>query len=224
LFLSGAALATPTIKGKIGEWKVSFLLNRLNKSEYFVFNDLLLPTKHGTSQIDHVVVSIYGVFVIETKNYKGWIFGKEKSKQWMQVIYKRKQRFMNPIHQNYGHIKALEEVLGKTYTHPFCSIISFSTRSTLKEIAIVSPLVHVVSSIQLLHTIRMYDERLISNANMKGIIYKLNHYNIEGKQMRQSHISRIKQAQELKRQKVKNMTCPECGGELMDRIGKHGAY
>lgn len=56
--------------------------------------------------IDHVVISKYGVFVIETKNYRGWIIGNEKSEYWTQVIYKRKERLYNPIKQNYGHIKA----------------------------------------------------------------------------------------------------------------------
>ncbi|MGR9048743.1 NERD domain-containing protein [Halobacillus faecis] len=220
----GGTLANPVVKGKIGEAKVSLLLKRLNKNEYYVFNDLLLETEKGTTQIDHVVVSVYGVFVIETKNYKGWIFGAERSKKWTQVIYKRKHTFMNPIHQNYGHMKSLEEVLGKTYAHPFCSIISFSSKSTLKDITIASPLVHIVNNFHLLNTIKMYDERLISHANMKGIIYKLNHRNIEDRQTREDHVIKIKEKQELNRQKVKEMKCPDCGGELIDRIGKHGAY
>ena len=131
---------------------------------------------------------------------------------------------MNPIHQNYGHVKALENVLGKTYTHPFCSIISFSQKATLKEISIASPLVHVVHSVNLLKTIKMYDERLISNANMKGIIYKLSHFNIEGKEERKTHVRHIKETKEMNRIKVEKMECPKCGGVLIHRIGKHGSF
>ncbi|MEC3883926.1 NERD domain-containing protein [Halobacillus sp. HZG1] len=217
-------LANPVVKGKIGEAKVSLLLKRLNESEYYVMNDLMLKTEKGTTQIDHVVVSVYGVFVIETKNYKGWIFGDEKCKKWTQVIYKKKHTFMNPIHQNYGHIKGLEEVLGKTYTHPFCSVISFSSKSTLENITITSPMVHVVNTSHLLNTIKMYDERLISNANMKGIIYKLHHHKIEDRQMRENHIIKIKEKHEHRRQLVNGMICPDCGAGLIDRIGKYGAY
>lgn len=64
--------------------------------EYTVLNDVILPTQAGTTQINHIVVSPYGVFDIETKNYKGWIFGGVKSTQWTQNIYGRKSNFMNP--------------------------------------------------------------------------------------------------------------------------------
>ncbi|MED4785238.1 nuclease-related domain-containing protein [Brevibacillus choshinensis] len=82
-------LKSATVKGFIGEKTVSTLLGRLEKQKYRVLNDLLIPTATGnTSQIDHVIVSEYGIFVIETKNYKGWIYGDEDSQYWTQVIYK----------------------------------------------------------------------------------------------------------------------------------------
>ena len=95
---------------------------------------MYVPTKKGTSQIDHVVVSSKGIFVLETKNYTGWIFGSENSQNWTQVIYKRKEKFYNPIWQNFGHIQALKEYLGENTTQdiPFSSIIVFSNEATLK--------------------------------------------------------------------------------------------
>ena len=93
----------PTIKGWVGEKKVARYLRRLSE-EYTVLNDVILPTETGTTQIDHIVVSPYGVFVIETKNYRGWIFGGEKSAQWTQNIYGHKRSFMNPLRQNYAHV------------------------------------------------------------------------------------------------------------------------
>lgn len=54
----------------------------------------------------------YGIFVIETKNYKGWIYGSERDRQWTQVIYKRKERFQNPLRQNCRHTKVLSELTG----------------------------------------------------------------------------------------------------------------
>lgn len=66
--------------------------------EYLIYHDFYVEKKDGkTAHIDHVVLSKYGIFVIETKNYKGWIFGNETQKNWMQVIYKKKTRFYNPI-------------------------------------------------------------------------------------------------------------------------------
>ena len=66
------------IKGAIGEETVAFRLARLPKSEYKVINDLVLSSVSRTSQIDHLIISDYGLFVIETKNIKGWIFGRER--------------------------------------------------------------------------------------------------------------------------------------------------
>ena len=79
-----------------------------------------MPLPDGTTtQIDHIVVSQYGVFVVETKTYSGWIFGDEKSKDWTQSIYHKKSRFQNPMRQNYKHICALADNLGidKSYFH-----------------------------------------------------------------------------------------------------------
>lgn len=83
---------SPRVKGKIGEFNVYSRLNFLNQAEYKILNNVLIYTKDGRSvQIDHIIVSVYGIFVIETKNYKGWIFGNENSENWMQVIYKEKK-------------------------------------------------------------------------------------------------------------------------------------
>ena len=67
--------------------------------------------QNETTQIDHILLSPFGVFVIETKNYKGWIFGGERQKTWTQKIYKKSFKFQNPLHQNYKHQKVLEAVL-----------------------------------------------------------------------------------------------------------------
>ena len=67
----------PEIRGHIEEKKVSAFLATLPSYEYKIFNDILLATESGTTQIDHIVVSRFGIFVIETKNYRGWITGNE---------------------------------------------------------------------------------------------------------------------------------------------------
>ncbi len=84
----------------------------LDKSVYFPLNNLTLPTTNGTTQIDHVVVSRYGIFVIEAKNIDGWIFGDERSPQWSIFKPGRKFKMRNPLHQNYRHVKAISEFLG----------------------------------------------------------------------------------------------------------------
>jgi len=101
----------PKIKGAIGEKRVIRQLSKLPPEEYKVLNNIMIKTDKGSTQIDHVVISIFGIFVIETKNYNGWIHGSENSEYWTQSIYKNKSSFRNPIRQNRAHIYALKEVL-----------------------------------------------------------------------------------------------------------------
>lgn len=80
----------PAIKGFLGEKSVAAVLAGLDKKKYLVLHNILLQAGAKTTQIDHIVVSNYGVFVIETKNYKGWILGNEKDENWTRVIYRRR--------------------------------------------------------------------------------------------------------------------------------------
>jgi hypothetical protein len=107
--------SSPSFKGWFGEMMVVRAgLRKLDPTRYRHFHDLYLrhPDGHGTTQIDHVVVSPFGIFVIETKNYRGWIFGSEKQREWTQQIYRKRSRFQNPLHQNRLHVRALMRFLG----------------------------------------------------------------------------------------------------------------
>ena len=95
------AIYRPSILGNRGEAKARSILSKLPESDYIVRNDILLNTEHGTSQIDHVVVSVYGIFVIETKNIRGWILGDQYGDEWVKNVYGNKYRFRNPLKQNY---------------------------------------------------------------------------------------------------------------------------
>ena len=102
----------PKIKGNTGEGLVNLAAKfRLDSAVYHLIKDVTIPSKNGTTQIDHIIVSKFGIFVIETKNYKGWIFADAKSQKWMQVHFKQKHQFQNPLRQNYAHICALSELL-----------------------------------------------------------------------------------------------------------------
>ena len=127
-----AYLKSPTTKGARGEARVRRRLNKqLPKSEYEIYNNVTLPSVMGDTQIDHIVLSRYGVFVIETKNYSGWIFGNAKSKQWTQTIYKKKSQFQNPLHQNFKHVKAVQSffLLKQNQIH---SVVVFAGKSKFK--------------------------------------------------------------------------------------------
>ena len=78
---------------------------------HHLLNSVTLPTEDGTTQIDHVLVSRFGVFVIETKHYGGWILANANSPVWTQVMFKRKSKFQNPLRQNFKHVKAVQSLL-----------------------------------------------------------------------------------------------------------------
>lgn len=108
-----SALRRPAVKGWFGERLVrSAAQLRLPEDTYHPLHDVTLPTADGSTQIDHVFVSRYGVFVVETKNYKGWIYGRADERQWTQKLGRRSYRFQNPLRQNYKHVKSLQELLG----------------------------------------------------------------------------------------------------------------
>ncbi len=118
------------------EQDVANILSRdLSYKEYFLFNNLIIPFENtGSTQIDHVVISRFGVFVIETKDYKGWIFGSQDQSQWTQSLPggRRKFQFQNPIHQNYAHILGLQNLFSFPVDY-FQNIVVFSDRSTFKS-------------------------------------------------------------------------------------------
>ncbi len=226
LAIGGAFLLShPGVKGKIGEFWIGRYLRDLDQNEYKVFHNLLIERKNGkTSQIDHVIVSPYGIFVIETKNFKGWIFGSEKSQYWTQVIYKRKHKFYNPIHQNYGHIKVIEEVLREKIDVPIISIIAFSQRATLKSIDVQADNVKVIYDKDIVRTIEQYSEIVINKLQFRGIVELLSVNKIEEKGANREHIAQVKQMQQEAAVSVEAGICPKCGGELVVRTGKRGRF
>ena len=119
--------------GAFGETLLAAVLRRkLDASLYHVLNDIYLPLDDGsTTQIDHVVISPFGVFVIETKTYKGWIFGNPRDAQWTQVLHRRKSRFQNPLRQNYLHVQRLVGLMGLR-TDVVHSVVAFSGEATFK--------------------------------------------------------------------------------------------
>ncbi len=112
LVLLTAFFKTSLGKGILGETLVNLAVKLLlNKKRCFFLKDVILPCADGTTQIDHIIVSAYGIFVLETKNMKGWIFGSEQGKVWTQKTYNHTNTFQNPLRQNWKHVKAVESLL-----------------------------------------------------------------------------------------------------------------
>ena len=132
LLLIATLIKTPKFKGMVGEAFINLGIRLfLDKREYHLLKNVTLPTPQGTTQIDHVIVSRFGLFVIETKNIKGWIFGNLAHKSWTQQLYRRRHTFQNPLRQNYLHLMTLKSLLGLA-DHQLHSIIYFIGDCTFK--------------------------------------------------------------------------------------------
>jgi hypothetical protein len=118
--VSAVALA----KGQKGEILVALEVSSLDRSAYHAFHDITLEADDGTSRIDHVIISRFGVFVVETRNDAGWIFGDENQPEWTCVLGQNRRKFQNPLRQNDRHVKALSALLG-LQEKLFYSIIAF---------------------------------------------------------------------------------------------------
>lgn len=189
LFLK-ALLQNPKVKGRIGERVVRSVIGKdLDEETYIEFHDLIIPSRSGTTQIDHIYVSIFGIFVIETKNYTGWIFGSEKQSKWTQVVYKQKHYFQNPLRQNYAHIKALSELL-KLPEEKFHSMVVFLGDCELKTQ--MPP--NVCRIRQAASYIRRFQTTLLLPQEIEAAIAVLssNEYQADGEKLR-AHTERLKE-------------------------------
>ncbi|MCC5804665.1 NERD domain-containing protein [Rossellomorea vietnamensis] len=221
----------PVIKGAIGERRVNSILTSLGE-DYNIYNDLYVPNgQGGTTQVDHVVTSPYGIFVIETKNYQGWIFGKENQRYWTQTIYQRKEKLFNPIWQNYGHIQALKSCIGKEDLEFIYSIIAFSQKATLKcKDDFTSA--RVITFGQLTKVIKEWNVQRITYSELKDINQVLEGLIITDKkeknELKKKHIKDIRNNRKDRDQKGKERihqnVCPKCSGELTRRRGKYGSF
>jgi hypothetical protein len=110
----------------------SALKSRFAPPDYHLLNHVTLRLKGETTQIDHVVISRFGVFVIETKDYSGWIFANPGDRYWTQVLYRAKFRFQNPIRQNYKHVCAVRELLDFLPSDVIQSIVVFTGKAEFK--------------------------------------------------------------------------------------------
>lgn len=205
-------------RGFMGEFWVKRELQKLPKDSYIVLNDIMLKSKNKTSQMDHIVISKYGIFVIEMKNYFGLVTGNEYNDKWIQHMGKKKFYFKNPIHQNYGHIQSLKEVLGLDDSY-FISIICFSNQATLKvnTKTIVTQLDFLISQIN------SYSNNIII-FNLNEIKEEIQRKNILNKNIRKTHIKNIRKDIKTERKLENDMICPKCGNKLLNRKSKYGEF
>ena len=208
----------PKFRGFMGEFWVREELRKLPKNKYKVLNDIMISDNRGTHQIDHIVISQFGVFVIEMKNYYGLIKGSDFDNKWCQYLGKHKSYFLNPIHQNYGHIKSLLNIVDLD-EDKFISIVCFSNQANVK----VKSNCLITQTDFLRRDILKYNKIVIkSDLNEIEDIILAN--NITDKNLRKKHVNKIKDNIVLNKSLEDNMICPKCKNKLIERNGKYGNF
>ena len=214
-------LKMPMWKGKYSEKLVYKKMLQL-PDEYTIFNDFLFESNGHSTQIDHIVVSPYGVFVIETKGYKGWILGGENSEYWTQVIYKSKYQFYNPIKQNEGHVRFLRHLLKCSVDIPLIPIVVFNNSAELK----VHASNHiVVNRCNLNWAISQYHDIILNATQVDWIVNTIQrYYTIADKEEIRQHKHNVHDRQYRAKSLIRQGICPQCGGQLVLRKGRYGSF
>jgi len=208
---------SPTGKGILGEFFVNLAINiRLDKKKYHLLKNVTLPTEDGTTQIDHIIVSQYGIFVIETKNMKGWIFGDEHQKMWTQKIYKHSSKFQNPLHQNYKHTKTIESLL-ELEAEKIFSIVTFVGESTFKT----KMPKNVTHGGKFISYIKSKTNKILSLNEVHKIVSMIEDGQLS--KTRKTNKEHIKHVKKIVKDKENTKICPKCGNTLVLRISKQGA-
>ena len=207
---------TPFFKGLVGEFAVNMMARLLlNKKEYRLIKNVTLPTEDGTTQIDHVIVSVYGVFVVETKNMKGWIFGGEHQKTWTRKIYKHTQKFQNPLRQNHKHVQTLKKLL-ELQDDQVHSLVVFvggnKFKTDLPE--------NVTKGPGYIKFIKSRKQPVLGPGQVDEIIETID----SGRLARsfKTHREHVKHVKEIVNEKQNAVKCPKCGSDMILREAKKG--
>lgn len=210
----------PKIKGYVGEKCVSSMLKGLPSDKYIVLNNIMLNSDHGLTQIDHMAISVYGIFVIETKNYKGWITGGEYAENWTKNVYGNKYSFRNPLKQNYAHIRSVMNLINIDDPDLFISIVVFSNEASIK----VKTDKNVINFRMLKKCILSYKNVVFSPSEIIRIAELISNSNVDSKETRKEHIDQINRNVSLRKNCARNGICPRCGHSLVLRHGKYGDF
>src|SRR5258708_5488617 len=184
----------------------------LRSSDYVDINNVTIRTRRGTTQIDHVIISRYGVFVVETKNMSGWVFGSENDPFWIKTNRGNKLKFQNPLHQNGSHIRALSS-LARIPLERMHSVVVFRGNCSLRtemppNVLTGGYITYVKSKRQVLFT----------EAEVKLIVAT-----IKAEMLPKTRATRLKHVDHLKQRFESTTTCGRCGSPLVLRTARSGS-
>ena len=222
-------------KGKRGEMRVSTILSQL-PDEYTILNDLVFKTEKGTTQIDHIVVSKYGVFAIETKNYRGEIYGDDNRQEWTQLIvtevtyakkwwktytYVTKNHFYNPVKQSVGHALRIKEMLSAFPHVKIVPVVVFAGDAVLSN---VESRYHVIYEENLLDVINKYRTIYLKDDDVQTVLGILERSNVREMVNDRQHAKNLRTTAREVNATINSGICPKCGGHLVERNGKYGTF
>jgi hypothetical protein len=178
----------------------------LDPKQYHVFNDVIIQLADRSTQIDHILVSKYGLFVVETKNRSGWIYGSADDERWTQVLYGQNYQFQNPLRQNYMHTKSLAHFLRIDHKK-IHSLVVFWGKCQFKTRVPENVLIHEYTGY-----VKSKKEVLLTNDEVDRICYELQRVKDSTPFLADlSHVRSLKQRYES------TTVCPKCGGNLLER-------
>lgn len=198
--------------GWVGEFKTGVANTLfLRSSDYVDISNVTINTRRGTTQIDHVIVSRYGVFVVETKNMSGWIFGNEGQRFWTKVNRGNKLRFLNPLHQNESHIRALSNA-ARIPTEKMHSVVLFRGNCSLKT----SMPANVLTGGYIAY-VKSKRQVVFTEDEVKRIVATINSVMLpQTEATHRQHVAHLKQRFES------TTTCGRCGSPLVPRTARTG--
>ena len=214
--------------GDYGEKRVSSFLADLDCEDYKVYNDLLIRNGNYTTQVDHIVISRYGVFVLETKNVHGKVYGGGNAEFWKQYLpdigYKRygftqEHQLRNPIWQNDGHIKTLRKLVFGSDV-PVYGIIVFPS-DTYINVTAEQPVLNMYNVVPF---IKQYRDVILSSDQMGFYRRRLLEVISTSESDRKEHLGNVYRNKERRDIAVASGKCPRCGGTLVLRTGRYGQF
>lgn len=176
--------------GALGEYKTSRQFEDVKFNHKIIYNCYIPKYNGETTEIDIIAITENGVWVIENKNYNGWIFGDAYSKKWCQTLHKNKFFFYNPIWQNKNHIKYLTTVLNTIPESYFKSIIVFN-RAEIKKVSLPDNSTYVFDINQFKNFLKEPHLNLLSPEQINSIYEKLLPYTVVSKEQKNAHIDNI---------------------------------
>ena len=210
----GTYLRSPSVRGKRGENRVRKIIGKTQEDVRYVFNDYKIVDEGISCQIDHILINQNGVFVIETKNYSGNIYGTDEQREWTQVLAygKVKNKIYNPVKQNNTHLYRIRKILPKEF--PLVSIVVFVQNNTQ----------HINSKV----VIPLYSlyEQIEKN---RGIALSSAKIEEAAKRLQEAQAAKITNAEHIEnihlmQNRIAQNICPRCGGKLVLRHGKYGQF